>query len=158
VEIRFLYCHSRQAKGVDVLKRYHFPVAALIIAGALLLSGCGSKTKLCCNEIDDSFENSNRSYCIDHTIAVRLYIQEPADETEQLARLEKFKLFFSMAELCTALECLDGAVDTTTVVPEFKQFYVDEHGKAENELDVDEAEKTDLVKCGFRHAIEAGVQ
>ena len=123
-----------------------------------LIPGCSDdKPKLCCLDVGDSDTSPERSYCLDHEVAVQMFIQEPSDTSGQRQRLQAFRRFFEMVRSCHTVNCIQAAIDTTSLVPELKVIYDDEHSVAEEDLSVAPERKADLIKCGFQHAIAVGI-
>ena len=111
--------------------------------------------RLCCSNVGDSVNSEERAYCLDHAIAVSMFIFKPPDTTTQRARLETAQsLFDRHIDTCSSVA---SVLDVVSTVPELNVMFVDEHNDANRDLDVAERDKLDLVKCGFKHALEASI-
>lgn len=130
----------------------------LACAFLLAITNCThGKRTLCCIEVGEDNASKERSYCLDHEVAVQMFIQEPVDTAAQRERLRAFERFFEMSSVCNTVECIQAAIDTTSLVPDLKPIYDEEHADSEEDLQIEQAEKAELIKCGFQHAIDVGI-
>ncbi len=132
----------------------------LVVACTIVIAGAGcfsQSSKLCCIEVGESITAPDRSYCLDHEIAAQMFIQEPTNVDTRRLRLDAFERFFEMMSSCSTVDCIQAAIDTSTVVPGLKSFYDAEHADSEADLQIEQGDKAELIKCGFQHAIDVGV-
>lgn len=138
-----------------------FVVAVLTVAlFSLGATGCGGyKTKLCCNsEESEGYGEAPRSYCNDYAVAVAGFLRKPDTEKLRTQQRELFKRFLAGLQACSAIACIEHAVDTSTLVPDFDAIFDREHSFAQDRPIGGEAERVRLLLCGFEHGLGVSLQ
>lgn len=137
----------------------------LFICLAVLLTGCnnGVTEKLCCQDDSHVQSGPDRQYCLNHTDAVRLWIQTPTDTSDQRVRLNAFKVAYVTIDGCATLACIEAALVADVSTDGLWDRYEDEHADAEDQLvrsniTLTDSRRVELVKCGFDHAIQIDIQ
>jgi hypothetical protein len=133
-------------------------LAALLLS--ICVAGCSSqKIKPCCDSEDmGEFGDVQRSYCNDYAVAVASFLRAPDTESERTQRHGLFKDFLNGLNLCTDIVCIERAVDTSTLVPDFDAIFYAEHPHAQDLPISDEGEKLRLLLCGFEHGLSVSLK
>ena len=129
-----------------------FTVLLILAVLAVTLTGC-PKPQYCCHKYDIGSELS--TYCNNHRNAVAKYFESAQNDNEKRLRFDNFKEFYSKAATCTSVDCIETEITNNTMIPEFHEFYKEEHEYAEKETNIDPNVKAEVILCGFKHAIDA---
>ena|GEM_PF-3991310 len=134
----------------------------LMLLFAMLLLGCNEE-QLCCNDESRVDPAGERQYCLNHTDAVRLWIQTPNDTSWQRARLDSFIVINDEIDECTTVDCIEQKLQAGSSPDELWIRYEDEHTDAEDQLTrsgtaISDSRKAELIRCGFHHAIQVGIR
>jgi hypothetical protein len=125
-----------------------------ICACALWLSAC-SNTPCWHPDALGGISSVNHSYVNDYREAVSLYIEEPTDAAGERERWVKFGQFFATIEACDDVACVTTAVQTTTVVPGFKEYFGSSHERAQ-ELELEgDVDRLELMLCGLKNGMDS---
>ncbi len=135
----------------------------LIALLAVFIIGCNGGTKFCCQDENRIPLVVERQYCLNHTDAVRLWVQTPTDTSLQRDRLENFVILNDDINNCATVDCIEQKLQESTAPIDLWTRYQDEHADAELRLSdltitLQDAKKAELIKCGFNHAIQIGIQ
>ena len=143
--------------------RNTWPVLFLCLAVMLAACNKSATVKLCCQDGTQVGSDHDRWYCLNHNDAARLWIQTPADTSDQRARMEAFKVVYDVLDDCTTVSCIEDALQASTTIDGLWPRYQREHADAEARLIRDsialtDSKKTELIQCGFTSAIQVDIQ
>lgn len=119
----------------------------------LAASGCGSKLdQLCC--LQYPMESEKATYCNNMRNAVLKFVRAVPEASERQQRLAAFEVFYASIEDCKTVECIDSAVETAPNLPGLRDRYETERSFSDQDTEISDAQKPELIRCGFKHAID----
>ena len=129
-----------------------FAASLILVVIAVTLAGCPNR-QLCCHKY--KIESELSTYCNNHRNAVAKYFEAAENDSEKGLRFDNFKEFYSSVETCTSVDCIETEIINNAAIPDFYEFYNEEHEYAEKETNIDTNVKAAVILCGFKHAIDA---